>query len=241
MPATHRAAILAVLLAEPAAEAAKRLGLHVERVRLLPGGNARCSRRPCGRFGQAPLQIAPRRACARASSCEHSTGVVEWHGARWPKRATSPVCTPISATARRRRATVAVRAQELFEHADGVLDTADIERVHDMRVATRRLRAVLEIFAPCFPRKEHARRPARRQGAGRRARRAPRSRTSTSPRSRSSPARVTDADRPGVEVFAERVRARAGARATRCSPPRWPPSSRPTCAGACRAERRRVA
>src|SRR3954469_12870515 len=51
-------------------------------------------------------------------------------------------------------ATVAVRAEELFEHADGVLDTTDIERVHDMRVATRRLRAVLEIYAPCFPRAE---------------------------------------------------------------------------------------
>jgi CHAD domain-containing protein len=48
--------------------------------------------------------------------------------------------------------TVAVRAQELFEHAEGVLDTSDIERVHDMRVASRRLRAVLEIYAPCFPR-----------------------------------------------------------------------------------------
>jgi CHAD domain-containing protein len=46
---------------------------------------------------------------------------------------------------------VAVRAQELWDHAAGVLDTEDIERVHDMRVATRRLRAVLEIFAPCFP------------------------------------------------------------------------------------------
>src|SRR6266511_5893817 len=46
--------------------------------------------------------------------------------------------------------TVAVRAQELFDHAQGVLDTSDIERVHDMRVATRRLRAVLEIFEPCF-------------------------------------------------------------------------------------------
>jgi len=45
---------------------------------------------------------------------------------------------------------VRVRARELFEHADGVLDTRDIERVHDMRVASRRLRAVLEIFAPCF-------------------------------------------------------------------------------------------
>jgi CHAD domain-containing protein len=47
-------------------------------------------------------------------------------------------------------ATVAVRAEELFENAEGVLDTSDIERVHDMRVATRRLRAVLEIYAPCF-------------------------------------------------------------------------------------------
>ena len=46
---------------------------------------------------------------------------------------------------------VEVRAQEVFDHAEGVLDTQDIERVHDMRVATRRLRAVMEIFAPCFP------------------------------------------------------------------------------------------
>jgi len=45
---------------------------------------------------------------------------------------------------------VAVRGHELFEHAEGVLDTSDIERVHAMRVASRRLRAVLEIFAVCF-------------------------------------------------------------------------------------------
>ncbi|CAB4858902.1 unannotated protein [freshwater metagenome] len=48
-------------------------------------------------------------------------------------------------------ATVAVRTQELFEHRAGVLDMAQIERVHAMRVATRRLRAVLEVYAPCFP------------------------------------------------------------------------------------------
>jgi CHAD domain-containing protein len=46
---------------------------------------------------------------------------------------------------------VRMRTHELFEHAGGVLDTSDIERVHDMRVASRRLRAVLEIFEPCFP------------------------------------------------------------------------------------------
>jgi CHAD domain-containing protein len=50
---------------------------------------------------------------------------------------------------------VAVRAEEMFDHAEHVLDTNDIERVHDMRVATRRLRAALEIFAPCFPKAEH--------------------------------------------------------------------------------------
>ncbi len=48
---------------------------------------------------------------------------------------------------------VEVRAGELADHAGGVLDMRDIERVHDMRVATRRLRAALEVFGPCFPRK----------------------------------------------------------------------------------------
>lgn len=47
-------------------------------------------------------------------------------------------------------ATVLVRTDELFAAQDGVLDTEDIERVHAMRVATRRLRAVLEIYRPCF-------------------------------------------------------------------------------------------
>ena len=48
-----------------------------------------------------------------------------------------------------------VRAAELTEQARGVLDTGDIDRVHDMRVATRRLRAALEVFEPCFPGKPH--------------------------------------------------------------------------------------
>ncbi len=47
---------------------------------------------------------------------------------------------------------VAVRARELTDLSASVLDTQDIERVHDMRVATRRLRAALEVFEPCFPR-----------------------------------------------------------------------------------------
>jgi CHAD domain-containing protein len=48
---------------------------------------------------------------------------------------------------------IAIRWQEVIDHSAGVLDVTDIERVHDMRVATRRLRAALEIFMPCLPAK----------------------------------------------------------------------------------------
>jgi CHAD domain-containing protein len=54
-------------------------------------------------------------------------------------------------------AAVEVRSEEVFEQRDGVLDTRQIEGVHDMRVATRRLRAALEIFAECFPAGDHKR------------------------------------------------------------------------------------
>jgi CHAD domain-containing protein len=51
---------------------------------------------------------------------------------------------------------VAVRAREVADHSRDVLNVDDIERVHDMRVATRRLRAALEIFEPCFPAERYA-------------------------------------------------------------------------------------
>jgi hypothetical protein len=47
---------------------------------------------------------------------------------------------------------VAVRAEEVFARHQQVLAVEDIEALHDMRVATRRLRAALEVFEPCFPR-----------------------------------------------------------------------------------------
>ena len=53
------------------------------------------------------------------------------------------------------RRVVEVRAKEVFRQADGVLELSEVERVHDMRVATRRLRAALEVFEECFPRKRH--------------------------------------------------------------------------------------
>jgi CHAD domain-containing protein len=52
-------------------------------------------------------------------------------------------------------AVVEVRAAEVAAHSKAVLDIDDIERLHDMRVATRRLRAALEIFSACFPKKAH--------------------------------------------------------------------------------------
>jgi len=44
-----------------------------------------------------------------------------------------------------------VRVDELIDHSENVLDMGDIEGVHAMRVATRRLRAAIEVFRPCFP------------------------------------------------------------------------------------------
>lgn len=59
--------------------------------------------------------------------------------------------TPDMTYAQAAALTVRVRAQELVDHGAGVLDTTSIERVHAMRVASRRLRAVLEIHRACFP------------------------------------------------------------------------------------------
>ncbi|HET9163918.1 MAG TPA: CHAD domain-containing protein [Solirubrobacterales bacterium] len=59
---------------------------------------------------------------------------------------------PFAAAAAR---VVEVRAAEVFAHAEGVLDVEEVEPLHDMRVATRRLRAALEVFDSCFPRKRH--------------------------------------------------------------------------------------
>jgi CHAD domain-containing protein len=103
-------------------------------------------------------------------------------------------------------ATVAVRAEEVFEHVAGVLDTDDIERVHDMRVATRRLRAVLEIYAPCFakgtlrPVLEEVKALADALGA----RRDP---DVLLARLDDMRAALTSADVLGIDAFAERARA----------------------------------
>jgi len=55
-------------------------------------------------------------------------------------------------------AIIGVRAEAVFApQRKRVLDIADIEGVHEMRVATRRLRAALEVFGPALDRKRGAR------------------------------------------------------------------------------------
>jgi CHAD domain-containing protein len=105
---------------------------------------------------------------------------------------------------------VEVRAAEVWEHAADVLDTQDIERVHDMRVATRRLRAVLEIFAPCFPKPMHrdVLREIKRLADALGERRDPDVQISYL---EGYAAAVPQADRPGVEMLTGRLRARQGA------------------------------
>jgi CHAD domain-containing protein len=111
--------------------------------------------------------------------------------------------TPLSDAA---AAIVEVRTRELFKFARGVLDTSDIERVHDMRVASRRLRAALEVFAPCFPKTEHKRalRDVKRLADALGARRDP---DVALEALHELAAKLPAPDRPGLEGFEQRLRA----------------------------------
>ncbi|MGX6447200.1 CHAD domain-containing protein, partial [Patulibacter sp. S7RM1-6] len=113
--------------------------------------------------------------------------------------------------ARAAAATVRVRAAELAAAAEGVLDTERAARVHGMRVATRRLRAVLEIYAPCFPADAFraALRDVKRLADALGARRDPDVQLEGLER---FAAALPPEDRPGVAAFADAVRAdqRAG-------------------------------
>jgi CHAD domain-containing protein len=115
--------------------------------------------------------------------------------------------TPFALAAAR---TVRVRAEELFAEAAAVLDTTDIERVHDMRVTSRRLRAALEVYAACFPRTLHAEvlSDVKRLADALGARRDPDVQLAAV---EAFTAAVGEAERPGMEVVAASVRARQAA------------------------------
>ena len=102
---------------------------------------------------------------------------------------------------------VGTRADEVWEHEQRAMDIADIEGVHDMRVATRRLRAAMEIFAPCFPKKRHrkALREVKDLADLLGTRRDP---DVMIERLRGIEARLTQEDRPGIESLCDAVSAR---------------------------------
>ena len=52
------------------------------------------------------------------------------------------------------RRTITTRFHEMMAFREGAIDGTDIECVHDMRVASRRLRAAMRNFADCFSRKK---------------------------------------------------------------------------------------
>jgi len=104
-------------------------------------------------------------------------------------------------------ATIAIRSHELFACAPHVLDTSDIERVHNMRVASRRLRAALEVFAPCFEPKEHRKllREVKRLAAALGARRDPDVQIAQLEQLRGQ---LQPDEQPGVELLIARARER---------------------------------
>ena len=60
------------------------------------------------------------------------------------------------------RRTITTRFHEMMSFKAGAIDGRDIEYVHDMRVASRRLRAAMRNFADCFTPKKEFRRHLKR-------------------------------------------------------------------------------
>jgi CHAD domain-containing protein len=69
--------------------------------------------------------------------------------------ATPVLVTPQSAPCLCARQLILERVKELARHEAGTRSGEDIEALHDMRVASRRLREALEIFQFCFPPKNY--------------------------------------------------------------------------------------
>ena len=60
------------------------------------------------------------------------------------------------------RKIITTRLHEMMSFKAGAIDGTDIEYVHDMRVASRRLRAAMRNFADCFTPKKEFRRHLKR-------------------------------------------------------------------------------
>jgi len=89
------------------------------------------------------------------AAVEYATATAE----RKRKRATPPVFAKVS------QAIIRDRLKEVEKRKDGLFRPLDVEALHELRIAMKRLRYAIELLAPCFPRSisSHAKRAARIQ------------------------------------------------------------------------------
>lgn len=52
---------------------------------------------------------------------------------------------------------IKTKSDELWSYADGTIAGEDIEELHSMRVSSRRLRAAVDVCAPCYPARPYTR------------------------------------------------------------------------------------
>jgi hypothetical protein len=100
------------------------------------------------------------RGHVRPETCVHTKFTPQSAGestilAAMPTAPSAPELDPALPFAEAAARVVARRSSELWEAAPRALDLADPDSARDARAAARRLRAELEVFAPCFPAKRH--------------------------------------------------------------------------------------
>ncbi len=170
-------AALAVMLTEPAELVAERFRLRLERARLLPAGAIVLAalvdhlRLPqicvsqagiregiilaAAHYGDAWLEgarqgLRPRDPAVSAFVAESITPFqaegCDGHRAH-PEIASELAARPAADVAWK---TIHDLTRDMLRHHKAALK-GDVEAVHDMRVAARRLRTLIEIFQPCFP------------------------------------------------------------------------------------------
>jgi CHAD domain-containing protein len=92
-----------------------------------------------------------------AAAFQEATAAAE----RKRKRATPPAFSKAS------QEIIRDRLKEFEKRSDGLFKPLDVNALHDLRIAAKRLRYAVELLAPCFPRSiaTHAKRVARIQAA----------------------------------------------------------------------------
>ncbi len=205
-PTALARALERALLALPRAEVARRFALDPERVRLLPAGILLLEA-AAGRL-RDPAADRPRRP-ARGRGARGDRSAARRMGgteSRMAKAQRHPRTAPRSCrSARRRRAIVAVRAEELFEHAEACSTPATSSACTTCAWPPGGCARCSRSSRPASRRASLQARAARRQGARRRARRAPRPRRADRRARGLRGAACSRPTRPGVEVV---VRAR---------------------------------